>query len=142
MQTIEEFLKKDTSYKCPDKGLEWIGSLKNFMHSQLMKKQKLQREAYEIGVKVGFDLGWRTFRDNLVFPESKNLTEEEYKDAMILITRLGYLFDYIPFKEYYINPNTTGLVIMKNEQAYKKGVVVSQEVRKQIMELVKSNSKK
>ena len=146
---IEEFLEKDTSYKPKpiQKSTGFLDGIINgmFILSDAKKDEenKIKRKAYEEGARMGYDFAWGEFRHNLTHPNSKGLSDKEYRDLMTIISRLGYIFDYIlPIQA--LNTNTIntkyiGLVVRKNMDAYEKGFVVSKNIKEQIIKLINGN---
>lgn len=98
-----------------------------------------QREVYEVGVKIGWQEATRILKDSLKVPNNTNLTDKEYKEIMAFISAFGYKF-------LYINPHTymddtrnivPGLNICKNIRAIKAGVVLSEEAKQKVINVLK-----
>lgn len=73
------------------------------------------------------------------FPNNANLTDEEYKEIMELLSAFGYRFIYINPYPYMDNSRNIvpGLNIYKDMKAIKVGVVLSKEAKQKIMNTVK-----
>ena len=147
--TVEEFLKNDNSYLIIPHNTTSILSKcfwnkaddKNLSHSFAGTKGN-QREAYEAGVKIGWQEATRTLKDSLKVPNNANLTDKEYKEIMALISAFGYQFLYINPHPYMSNTGNLvpGLNICKNIGAIKAGVVLSEEAKQKVMEVLKENT--
>lgn len=147
--TVEEFLKNDNSYLIVPHNTTSIFSKcfwnkaddKNLSHSFAGTKGN-QREAYEAGVKIGWQEATRTLKDSLKVPNNANLTDKEYKEIMALISAFGYQFLYINPHPYMSNTGNLvpGLNICKNIGAIKAGVVLSEEAKQKVMEVLKENA--
>lgn len=95
--TAEEFLKNDNSYLIIPHNTTNILSRafwkeadnKNLNHKFAGSKGN-QREAYEAGVKIGWQEAARTLEHSLKFPNNANLTDKEYKEIIALISAFGY----------------------------------------------------
>lgn len=147
--TVEEFLKNDNSYLIVPHNTTSIFSKcfwnkaddKNLSHSFAGTKGN-QREAYEAGVKIGWQEATKTLKDSLKVPNNVNLTDKEYKEIMELISAFGYQFLYINPHPYMGNTGNLvpGLNICKNIEAIKAGVVLSEEAKQKVMEVLKENA--
>ena len=147
--TVEEFLKNDNSYLIVPHNTTSIFSKcfwnkaddKNSSHSFVGTKGN-QREAYEAGVKIGWQEATRTLKDSLKVPNNANLTDKEYKEIIALISAFGYQFLYINPHPYMSNTGNLvpGLNICKNIGAIKAGVVLSEEAKQKVMEVLKENA--
>lgn len=148
---MKNFLERDTSYK-PQPIPKSTGFLDGIIRGALVlleakkeEENRGKRKAYEEGAKIGYDLAWQEFRHNLTNPNSKDLSDKEYKDLMTIISKLGYIFEYIiPCRE--LNNNTvitkyTGLTVRKNIKAYENGYVVPENVKEQVVKLISKNYK-
>lgn len=122
--TAEGFLKNDNSYLIPHKNASIKGN---------------QREAYEIGVKIGWQEATKTLKDSFEIPNNANLTDKEYKEIMGLISAFGYQFVYINTYTYGAENLTPGLNICKNIPAIKAGIVLSEEAKQKVIEVLKEN---
>lgn len=146
--TAEEFLKNDNSYLIiPHNTTNILSSAfwkeadnRNLNHKFAGSKGN-QREAYENGVKIGWQEAIRTLKDSLKMPNNANLTDKEYKEIMALISAFGYRFIYINPLSYGGTKNVVpGLNICKNIEAIKAGVVLSEEAKQKVIETLKENA--
>ena len=145
--TAEEFLKNDNSYLIiPHKTTSILSRIfwkeaddKNFNHKFVGIKGN-QREAYEIGVKIGWQEAAKTLKDSLKIPNNINLTDKEYKEIMGLISAFGYQFVYINPYIGSAENLAPGLNICKNIEAIKAGVVLSEEAKQKVIEVLKENT--
>lgn len=147
--TAEEFLKNDNSYLIvPHKTTNIFSKAfwekadnKNLNHKFAGSKGN-QREAYEAGVKIGWQEATRTLNDSLKVPNNVNLTNKEYNDIIALITAFGYQFLYVNSHPYMSNTEniTPGLNIRKNIEAIKAGVVLSEEDKQEIIKTLKEKA--
>lgn len=148
---IEEFLKRDTSYKAQpipkSRGfltVLFVGHL-YFQKQKKEEENRGKRKAYEEGAKIGYDLAWQEFRHNLTNPNSIDLNAKEYKDLMTIITRLGYMFEYIIPSQELDNGTAitkyTGLTVRKNIKAYENGYVIPENIKEQVVKLISKNYK-
>lgn len=147
--TAEEFLKNDNSYLIIPHNTTNIFSKafwkeadnKNLNHKFAGSKGN-QREAYEAGVKIGWQEAVRTIGYSLKIPNNANLTDKEYKEIMALISAFGYQFLYISPHSYMGNTRNLvpGLNICKNISAIEAGVVLSEEAKQKIIRTLKENA--
>lgn len=148
---IEEFLKRDTSYKVQPipKSRGFFDSIVRgaliLSEAKKEKENRCKRKAYEEGAKIGYDLAWQEFRCNLTNPNSIDLNDKEYKDLMTIITRLGYMFEYIIPNQKLDNGTAitkyAGLTVRKNIKAYENGYVVPENIKEQVVKLISKNYK-
>lgn len=148
---IEEFLKRDTSYKAqpiPKSNGFFDGIIRGALLLSEAKKEEENRDkrkAYEEGAKIGYDLAWQEFRHNLTNPNSEDLNDKEYKDLMTIIARLGYMFEYIIPSQRWDNNTVitkyTGLTVRKNIKAYENDYVVPENIKEQVVKLINKNYK-
>lgn len=132
--TVEELLEHDISY-IPESGLSTLFSKTDYTEL---------RKAYESGVRVGWDYGRKNAIASNYIPHNEGLTEKEYKDFMCLVSAFGYQFIYIQqpsccggISHSMIHP---GLNIIKDTNAIKAGVVIPDEVKQNIYQILKENS--
>lgn len=146
--TAEEFLKNDNSYLVvPHKTTNILSKAfweeadnKNLNHKFAGSKGN-QREAYEAGVKIGWQEATRTLQASLKVPNNANLTDKEYKDIIALISAFGYQFVYINPLPYGGTRNLVpGLNIYKNIDAIEAGVVLSEEAKQEIINTLKEKA--
>lgn len=147
--TAEEFLKNDNSYLIIPHNTTNILSRafwkeaddRNLNHKVAGSKGN-QREAYEAGVKIGWQEATRTLKGSLKVPNNANLTDKEYKEIMALISAFGYQFLYINPHPYMGNTGNLvpGLNICKNMPAIEAGVVLSEEAKQKIIRTLKENA--
>ena len=147
--TAEEFLKNDNSYLVvPHRTTNILSRAfwkeadnKNLNHKFAGSKGN-QREAYEAGVKIGWQEAARTLEHSLKFPNNANLTDKEYKEIIALISAFGYQFLYINLPPYMGNTGNLvpGLNICKNIPAIEAGVVLSEEAKQKIIRTLKENA--
>lgn len=147
--TAEEFLKNDNSYLTVPHHTTNIFSKafwreadnRNLNHKFAGTKGN-QREAYEVGVKMGWQEASRILQDSFKFPNNANLTKKEYKEIMALISAFGYRFIYINPHPYmgYIGNVVPGLNICKNIEAIEAGVVLSEKDKQKVMQTLKENA--
>lgn len=144
--TAEEFLKNDNSYlvipyhttNILSRAFWRVADNRNIDHKFAGTKGN-QREAYETGVKIGWQEATRTLENSMRFPNNANLTDKEYKEIMGLLSAFGYRFIYINPHPYMGNSENIvpGLNICKNVEAIKAGVVLSEEAKQKIMNTLK-----
>lgn len=144
--TVEEFLKNDNSYLViPHHTTNilsrafWREADKRDLNHEFAGTKGNQREAYEAGVRMGWQEATRTLKDSLEVPYNANLTNKEYKEIMALISAFGYQFIYINPHPYMGNTGNLipGLNICKNIQAIKAGVVLSEEAKQKVLKTLK-----
>ena len=144
--TAEEFLKNDNSYLViPHHTTNILGRAfwreadKRDLNHEFAGTKGNQREAYEAGVRMGWQEATKTLKDSLEVPYNANLTNKEYKEIMALISAFGYQFIYINPHPYMGNTGNLfpGLNICKNIQAIKAGVVLSEEAKQKIIRTLK-----
>lgn len=147
--TAEEILKNDNSYLIIPHNTTNIFSRafwkkaddRNLNHKFVGSKGN-QREAYEAGVKIGWQEAARTLEYSLKIPNNANLTDKEYKEIMALISAFGYRFLYINPHPYMDNTENLvpGLNICKNIEAIKAGVILSEEAKQKVIRILKENA--
>nr|DAD59507.1 MAG TPA: hypothetical protein [Bacteriophage sp.] len=147
--TAEEFLKNDNSYLVvPHKTTNIFSKAfwekadnKNLDHKFAGSKGN-QREAYEAGVKMGWQEATRTLKSSLKVPNNVNLTDKEYKDIIALLNAFGYQFTYINPNPYMGNTGNLvpGLNICKNMSAIEAGVVLSEGAKQEIIKTLKEKA--
>lgn len=95
----------------------------------------------EEGIRRGID--WAD--ENPISPNPVEMTQQEKKEAMSILTALGICFTYIESPPMMIPPSHDsgyhpGLNIAKNQTAIDMGLTVSQEVKDQILKLIRDNT--
>lgn len=146
--TAEEFLKNDNSYLVvPHKTTNifskafWREADSQGCNHKIAGSKGNQREAYEAGVKIGWEKATRTLKNSLKIPNNANLTDKEYKEIMALISAFGYQFVYINPLPYGGTRNLVpGLNIYKNINAIEAGVVLSEEDKQKVIKVLKENA--
>lgn len=147
--TAEEFLKNDNSYLVVPHHTTnilskafWREADNRSINHTFAGSKGNQREAYEAGVKVGWQEATRTLKDSLKVPNNANLTDKEYKEIMALINAFGYQFLYINPHPYIANTGNlvSGLNICKNISAIEAGVVLSEEAKQKVIKTLKENA--
>ena len=147
--TAEEFLKNNNSYLVIPHNTTsilsrafWREADNRNLNHKLVGSKGNQREAYEAGVKIGWQEATRTLQDSLKFPNNANLTNKEYKEIMALISAFGYQFLYINPHPYMGNTGNVvpGLNICKNIPAIEAGVVLSEEAKQKVIKVLKENA--
>lgn len=150
---VTNYLEKDNSYlvvprnsiwrnlafwkRAKDKGcpIKMVGSIGN------------QREAYESGIKIGWETGVEEMKRSTKFPYNRTLEDKEYQDFISLLVVFGYRMFYCPYdpiqeclpKEARNNYHAR-LNIIKDYNAIKRGCTVSEEVKQQVYKILKENS--
>lgn len=147
--TAEEFLKNDNSYLIvPHNTTNFLSRTfwkeadnRNLNHKFAGSKGN-QREAYEDGVRRGWQEATKTLEHSLKVPNNANLTDKEYKEIMALINAFGYQFLYINPHPYMGNTGNVvpGLNICKNISVIEAGVVLSEEAKQKIIRTLKENA--
>lgn len=147
--TAEEFLKNDNSYLVVPHNTTNIFSRafwkeadnRNLNHKFAGSKGN-QREAYEAGIKIGWQEATRTLKESLKVPNNANLTDKEYEEIMALISAFGYQFLYVNPHPYMGNTGNIapGLNICKDIEAIKAGVVLSEEAKQKVMRTLRENA--
>ena len=147
--TIEEFLKNDNSYLVVPHHTTNIFSRafwkeaddRNINH-KFAGSNGNQREAYEAGVKIGWQESAKTLERSLKVPNNANLTDKEFKEIMALISAFGYRFIYINPHPYMGNTKNLvpGLNICKNISAIEAGMVLSEEAKQKVIRILKDNA--
>ena len=147
--TAEEFLKNDNSYLVIPHNTTnilsrafWKEADNRSLNHKLAGSKGNQREAYEAGVKIGWQEATKTLEHSLKIPNNANLTNKEYKEIMALISAFGYQFLYINPHPYMGNTGNVvpGLNICKNIPAIEAGVVLSEEAKQKIIRTLKENA--
>lgn len=147
--TAEEFLKNDNSYLVVPHHTTnilskafWRETDNRSINHTFAGSKGNQREAYEAGVKIGWQEATRTLKDSLKVPNNANLTDKEYKEIMALINAFGYQFLYINPHPYIANTGNlvSGLNICKNISAIEAGVVLSEEAKQKVIKTLKENA--
>lgn len=147
--TAEEFLKNDNSYLTVPHNTTnilsrafWKKADDRNLNHKFAGINGNQREAYEAGVKIGWQEATRTLKNSLKVPNNANLTDKEYKEIMALINAFGYQFLYINPFPYMGNTRNIvpGLNICKNIEAIKAGVVLSEEAKQKVINVLKENA--
>lgn len=147
--TAEEFLKNDNSYLVIPHNTTnilsrafWKEADNRSLNHKLAGSKGNQREAYETGVRIGWQEATKTLEHSLKVPNNANLTNKEYKEIMALISAFGYQFLYINPHPYMGNTGNVvpGLNICKNIPAIEAGVVLSEEAKQKIIRTLKENA--
>lgn len=147
--TAEEFLKNDNSYLVIPHNTTnilsrafWREADNRSLNHKVAGTKGNQREAYEAGVKIGWQEATRILKGSLQMPHNANLTNKEYKEIMALINAFGYQFLYINPHPYMGNIGNVvpGLNICKNISAIEAGVVLSEEAKQKIIRTLKENA--
>lgn len=146
--TAEEFLKNDNSYLIVPHNTTnilsrafWEKANSKGVDHKVAGSKGNQREAYEAGVKIGWQEATRTLKDSLKMPNNANLTDKEYREIMGLLSAFGYRFIYINPLPYGGTKNVVpGLNICKNTPAIEAGVVLSEEAKQKIIRTLKENA--
>lgn len=147
--TAEEFLKNDNSYLVVPHHTTnilskafWREADNRSINHTFASSKGNQREAYEAGVKIGWQEANRTLKVSLKVPNNANLTDKEYKEIMALINAFGYQFLYINPHPYMANTGNLvpGLNICKNISAIEAGVVLSEEAKQKVIKILKENA--
>lgn len=143
-----EYLEKDNSYLVVPRNSIWR-NLKFWKQAKIKNGPTEmagsignQREAYESGVKIGWETGVEEMRRFTKFPYNMTLGDKEYQDFMSLLTVFGYRFIYCPYtpaKETSRNFHP-GLNIVKDYKAIKMGYTISENVKQQVYKILKENS--
>lgn len=147
--TAEEFLKNDNSYLVVPHHITnilsrafWREADNRSLNHTFVGSKGNQREAYEAGVKIGWQESAKTLERSLKVPNNANLTDKEYKEIIALISAFGYQFLYIKSHPYMDNIGNLvpGLNICKNIEAIKAGVVLSEEAKQKVIRILKENA--
>lgn len=153
MDKVKEFLKNDNSFLIAPHKTDNIFSLafwrsadENGTPHSMMGATGNQREAYETGVMIGWDLAKRDSEENGRRPNPVGLTESEYRNFMMLLDAFGYQFEYMMSPPAFlrnINNNgmhgfCPGLNICKNYDAIDSGFVISDSTKEKIYNLIKT----
>lgn len=147
--TAEEFLKNDNSYLVIPHNTTnilsrafWREADNRSLNHKLAGSKGNQREAYEAGVRIGWQEATKTLEHSLKVPNNANLTDKEYKEIMALISAFGYQFLYINPHPYMGNTGNVvpGLNICKNISAIEAGIVLSEEAKQKIIRTLKENA--
>lgn len=147
--TAEEFLKNDNSYLIVPHNTTnilskafWREADSRGINHKVAGSEGNQREAYEAGVRIGWQEATRTLKDSLKMPNNANLTDKEYREIMGLLSAFGYRFIYINPHPYMGNTRNLvpGLNIYKNIEAIKAGVVLSEEAKQKVIRTLKENA--
>ena len=153
--TPEEFLKEDNSYllvyrNIPNvcsKAFWWMVD-KAKLKDSIAGKKGNQRESYEAGVKIGWELAMRKQETNGNNPNPVGLSKQEYKDIIFILNALGIQFTYMTEPsifvrenvKYYENSFHPGLNICKNIDAINAGIAVNSDVKNRILEILKTHT--
>lgn len=153
--TPEEFLRSDNSYLVVrhnssnvfSKAFWRYADAANLNHS-FAGVEGNQRESYEDGVKIGWEMAMRKSQVNGNNPNPVGLSKQEFSDVMFILNALGIQFTYmnepprfirehIKYSENSFHP---GLNICKNVDAINAGVTVNSVVKDRIIEILKNNT--
>lgn len=147
--TVEEFLKNDNSYLVVPHNTSSIFSKcfwnradnKNLGHSFAGTKGN-QRESYEAGVKIGWEMAKNHLKNSMKIPNNVDLSDKEYKEIMALISAFGYKFVYTDTTYYPCHARNfaSGLNICKDRDAIEAGIVLTKEAKQKVMEVLKENT--
>ena len=151
--TPEEFLKEDNSYlhvnhkitNVFSKAFWYHTDTKNLEHSG---SKGNQRESYEAGVKIGWELAMRKQETNGNNPNPVGLSKQEYKDIIFILNALGIQFTYMTEPSIFVRENVKysensfhpGLNICKNIDAINAGIAVNSDVKNRILEILKTHT--
>lgn len=143
-----EYLEKDNSYLVVPRNSIWR-NLKFWKQAKIKNAPTEmagsignQGEAYERGVKIGWETGVEEMKRSAKFPYNMALGDKEYQDFMSLLTVFGYRFihcPYTPAKETSGNFHP-GLNIVKDYKAIKMVYTISENVKQQVYKILKENS--
>ena len=151
--TPEEFLKEDNSYLRVNHKITNVFSkafcfwhhidTKNLEHSP---SKGNQRESYEAGVKIGWELAMRKQETNGSNPNPVGLSRKELNEIMFILNALGIQFIYMLEPPSYVREHTPysvngfqpGLNICKNIDAINAGVTVNSDIKNKIIEIIKT----
>lgn len=147
--TPEDFLSRDNSYLVVPRINKW----RNLAFWKCMKKRNQpvkmagsignQREAYEAGIKIGWEEGLHNLETSFKVPNNMNLSDKDYQDIMSLLSAFGYQFFYSCSPQLEKTPArhiNYGLNICRNQNAIDAGVVVSNEIKQKVLQVLKENS--
>lgn len=150
-----EFLKEDNSYlivphKTPNIFSKVFWSYAGDVPHTLAGTTGNQREAYEKGVKIGWELASKYLEYSNHNPHPAYMSKQEATDIMSIMTALGIQFSYMMAPSACISDLVDtesiefrpGLNITKNTEAIKAGVTVSNEVKQQVINLLKQHTPK
>ena len=153
--TPEEFLKEDNSYllvyrnipNACSKAFWWMVD-KAKLKDSIAGKKGNQRESYEAGVKIGWELAMRKQETNGNNPNPVGLSKQEYKDIIFILNALGIQFTYMTEPPRFIREHVKysennfhpGLNICKNIDAINAGVTVNSDVKHKIIEILKTHT--
>lgn len=148
-----DYLEKDTSYLVDPHNTIWnlIFGKKIAKDEGCSTKMKgrigNQREAYESGFKIGWEIGIREMERSTKFPYNMALGDKEYRDFTSLLTVFGYSLFYCSYNptEEFLPKKThrnyhAGLNIIKDYNAIERGCTISEEVKQQVYKILKENS--
>lgn len=148
-----DYLEKDTSYLVDPHNTIWnlIFGKKIAKDEGCSTKMKgrigNQREAYESGFKIGWEIGIREMERSTKFPYNMALGDKEYRDFTSLLTVFGYSLFYYSYNptEEFLSKKThrnyhAGLNIIKDYNAIERGCTISEEVKQQVYKILKENS--
>ena len=126
----------------------WFHSDKNGLKHSFAGTKGNQRESYEAGVKIGWELAMRKQETNGNNPNPVGLSKQEYKDIIFILNALGIQFTYmtepsifaIENVKYSENSFHPGLNICKNIGAINAGIAVNSDVKNRILEILKTHT--
>lgn len=153
--TPEEFLKSDNSYLLVKRNLSNIFSkafwadAKNLEDSFAGTKGN-QRESYEAGVKIGWNMAMQKIETNGNSPNPVGFSKQERNEIMFILNALGVSFTYmveppLPLywresPKYSENSFHPGLNMCKNIDAIESGVTINSDVKNKIIEILKMHT--
>lgn len=149
----EEFLKEDNSYLIIPHKTSNIFSKAFWSHvgdkpHTLAGTTGNQREAYEMGIKIGWELATKYLEHGRHNPHPAYMSKQEAADITSIMTALGVQFEYmvnppvciydsVDIKSIEFQP---GLNVTKNTEAIRARVTVSDEVKQQVINLLKQHT--
>ena len=151
--TPEEFLKEDNSYLLVNHKTSnvcskafWFHSDKNGLKHSFAGTKGNQRESYEAGVKIGWELAMRKQETNGNNPNPVGLSRKELNEIMFILNALGIQFTYMTEPSIFVRENVKysensfhpGLNICKNIDAISAGITVNSDVKNRILEILKT----
>lgn len=153
--TPEEFLKEDNSYLLVNHKTSnvcskafWFHSDKNGLKHSFAGTKGNQRESYETGVKIGWELSMRKQETNGSNPNPVGFSKQESNEIMFILNALGIQFTYMmeppifarEHVKYSENSFHPGLNICKNIDAINAGVTVNSDIKNKIIEIIKTHT--
>lgn len=145
--TIKEILKNDNSY------LTVFHKTSNIFSKEFWKNANKkgytpiiagtngnQREAYEDGIKYGWEKGFEHYAKSMYIPSNVYLSEREYNNIIEVLKAFGVQFMYVPYISGPVDfpdPLRPGLNIIKSKKAYLLDHILTEPEQQEIIGIIR-----